>query len=150
MGDARPLLRQLNLVARDFDATIAFYRRLGVEVPDSPPFADGIRHAEVAMADGFTLEFDSEALAGAYNAAWRTPEHGSRVLVGFRVATRDDVDDRYAEMIAAGFEGRQPPYDTFWGARYAVLADPDGNDVGLMSPLDNTQRHWPPEDSPAL
>jgi hypothetical protein len=31
-----------------------------------------------------------------------------------------------------------------------VLADPDGNDVGLMSPLDNTQRHWPPEDSPAL
>jgi uncharacterized glyoxalase superfamily protein PhnB len=26
--------------------------------------------------------------------------------------------------------------DTFWGARYAVIEDPDGNHVGLMSPID--------------
>jgi hypothetical protein len=46
------------------------------------------------------------------------------------------------------YQGRQPPYDTFWGARYAVLADPDGNDVGIMSPVDESRRFWPPKESP--
>jgi hypothetical protein len=45
--------------------------------------------------------------------------------------------------------GRQPPFDAFWGARYAIVADPDGNDVGLMSPIDESRRTWPPEESPA-
>jgi uncharacterized glyoxalase superfamily protein PhnB len=48
-----------------------------------------------------------------------------------------------------GYLGRQPPFDAFWGARYAIVADPDGNDVGLMSPVDESRRTWPPEESPA-
>ena len=43
----------------------------------------------------------------------------------------------------------QPPFDAFWGARYAIVADPDGNDVGLMSPIDESRRTWPPAESPA-
>ena len=31
---------------------------------------------------------------------------------------------------------QQEPYDAFWGARYAIVEDPDGNAVGLMSPID--------------
>jgi len=50
-----------------------------------------------------------------------------RVVIGFKVAARDSVDALYAELVAAGHAGQQPPYDAFWGARYAVLADPDGN-----------------------
>jgi hypothetical protein len=30
-----------------------------------------------------------------------------------------------------------------------IVADPDGNDVGLMSPIDESRRTWPPEESPA-
>lgn len=48
-----------------------------------------------------------------------------------------------------GYLGRQPPFDAFWGARYAIVADPDGNDVGLMSPVEESRRTWPPEESPA-
>ena len=59
-------------------------------------------------------------------------------------ASRDAVDERYAELVAAGHPGRQPPYDTFWGARYAVVEDPDGNPVGLMSPVDPARRSAPP------
>ena len=149
MDDAKPVLNQLNLVARDFDATLAFYRRLGLDVPDghrSPD--DEIRHAEITLANGFTLEFDNLPLAQTYNAAWRRNGGSSRALIGFSLPTRDAVDARYAELVAAGYEGRQAPYDTFWGARYAVVADPDGNDVGLMSPLDDTRRSWPPKPSP--
>lgn len=149
MSDARPLLNQLNIVARDFDATLAFYRRLGVDVPDGANSPGGIRHAEVTLPNGFVLEFDNLALARIYNASWREPAGSSRALIGFSLSTREAVDARYVELIAAGYEGRQPPYDTFWGARYAVVADPDGNDVGLMSPQDDARRSWPPKESPA-
>ncbi len=149
MADERPLLNQLNIVARDFDATLAFYRRLGVDVPAGSTSADGIRHAEVTLPNGFVLEFDNLPLARVYNAAWWRPEGSSRAVIGFSLPTREAVDQRYAELIAAGYHGRQPPYDTFWGARYAVVADPDGNDVGIMSPQDDSRRSWPPKESPA-
>jgi Glyoxalase/Bleomycin resistance protein/Dioxygenase superfamily len=43
-------------------------------------------------------------------------------------------------ITAAGYRGQQPPYDAFWGARYAVIEDPDGNAVGIMSPVDPDRR----------
>ena len=57
-------------------------------------------------------------------------------------------DERYAQLTSAGYLGRQPPFDAFWGARYAIVADPDGNDVGLMSPMEESRRTWPPARSP--
>jgi uncharacterized glyoxalase superfamily protein PhnB len=148
MADERPVLNQLDIVSRDFDASMAFYRRLGVELADASGPDGEIRHAEVTLSNGFVLHIDNEHLAGVYNAAWRRTGGSSRALIGFSVPTREAVDERYAELLAAGYEGRQPPYDTFWGARYAVIADPDGNDVGLMSPSDEARRYWPPKDSP--
>ncbi|MGH2376769.1 MAG: VOC family protein [Gemmatimonadales bacterium] len=58
------------------------------------------------------------------------------------------LDRTYAELTAGGYQGKQPSYDAFWGARYAIVADPDGNDVGLMSPIDEGRRSWPPAESP--
>ena len=57
---------------------------------------------------------------------------------------REDVDDLYEELTAAGHAGQQPPYDAFWGARYAIVLDPSGNAVGLMSPVDPARRGRPP------
>ena len=59
-----------------------------------------------------------------------------RCVLGFKFASRDEVDRVYADLTGAGYRGQQPPYDAFWGARYAVVEDPDGNAVGLMSPID--------------
>jgi catechol 2,3-dioxygenase-like lactoylglutathione lyase family enzyme len=148
MADERPVLNQLNLVARDFDATLAFYRRLGLDVEErsAPDFRQ--RHAEIVLASGFVLELDDEPLARLYNAGWRRAGGGTRALIGFSLPTREAVDRRYAELLAAGHAGRQPPYDTFWGARYAIVADPDGREVGLMSPPDERRRSWPPVASP--
>jgi uncharacterized glyoxalase superfamily protein PhnB len=61
-------------------------------------------------------------------------------VIVFRVDSREDVDRRYDDMIAAGYAGQQPPYDAMWGARFAVVADPDGNSVGLMSESDPDRR----------
>lgn len=54
-----------------------------------------------------------------------------------------DADQRYAALTAAGRVGRQAPYDAFWGGRYAIVADPDGNDCGLMSPTDPDRQFTP-------
>ncbi len=74
----------------------------------------------------------------------------AKVVIGFSLPTRQAVDERYVELTAAGYAGRQPPFDAFWGARYAIVADPDGNDVGLMSPIDESRRFWPPQQSPSI
>ena len=64
------------------------------------------------------------------------------------VASREAVDELYGRLTGDGHPGVQPPFDAFWGGRYAIVADPDGNQVGLMSPIDEARRSWPPEASP--
>jgi uncharacterized glyoxalase superfamily protein PhnB len=62
---------------------------------------------------------------------------------GFKVDGRERVDEIYADLAAAGYRGQQPPYDAFRGARYAVIEDPGGNAVGIMSPVDPDRRSQP-------
>ena len=54
-------------------------------------------------------------------------------------------DELVAALAADGVPVQQAPYDAFWGARYAVVSDPDGHGVGIMSPIDPAQRHDAPE-----
>ena len=144
MAKATPVLKSLNLVVQDVEAAVAFYRRLGLEIPESAVWRteSGAHHVEVSMPNGLDLDLDSQQLARSYNAAW-SPD-GSRSVIGFSLPTREGVDEHYAELTEAGYSGLQPPYDTFWGARYAIVEDPDGNHIGLMSPLDPERRSRPP------
>jgi catechol 2,3-dioxygenase-like lactoylglutathione lyase family enzyme len=143
-----PALTQLNLVASDFTASVDFYRSLGLTIVERSAPDLGHRHAEVTLPNGFLLEIDNQELAATYNARWRESPGGSRVLLGFSVSARDEVDRIYAELTGRGYRGVQRPYDAFWGARFAIVADPDGNEVGLMSPIDEERRRWPPDESP--
>lgn len=54
-------------------------------------------------------------------------------MLSVAVGSRTEVDRLYTELTGAGYGGQQPPYDALWGSRYAIVADPDGNPVGLMS-----------------
>jgi uncharacterized glyoxalase superfamily protein PhnB len=46
-----------------------------------------------------------------------------------------DVDASYADFVAAGCNGHKEPWDAFWGQRYAMMVDPDGNSVELFASL---------------
>ena len=142
-----PDLHMLNVVVRDMAASVEFYRRLGVAVPADLDGAGD--HAQLRMPSGFSLELDTAESARIWHAGWRADPGSVRIVIGFALPTREAVDERYGELTAAGYAGRQPPFDAFWGARYAIVADPDGNDVGLMSPIDESRRTWPPEESQA-
>lgn len=69
-------------------------------------------------------------------------------MLGFWVTTREAVDDLYSDLTGAGHKGHQPPYDAFRGGRYAIVEDPDGNSIGLMSPTDPKLEFWPPSPPP--
>ncbi len=125
---------QLNIVVRDMEAAVDFYGRLGIEIPDTLPEWQAHHRTAELEGGGVDLDFDSAAFTPQWNAGWPAAQAG--VVVGFRVATREDVDDLYEELTGAGHTGQQPPYDAFWGARYAIVEDPSGNAVGLMSPVD--------------
>jgi predicted lactoylglutathione lyase len=144
MTDIRPTLSQINLVVRDMAKALAFYRRLGLPIPT------GTRdeHVSVDMPNGMRLDFDSVGFVPMWDSAWSGASGGGGVVVGFSLPTREAVDALYAAVTGAGYPGHQRPYDAFWGARYAILEDPDGHCVGLMSPIDPARRSWPPQPPP--
>jgi hypothetical protein len=142
-----PGLHMLNVVAGDMAASLDFCRRLGIAVP-APGDGGGAR-VQLKMPGGFSLELDTAGSARLWHAGWRADPAGATVVLGFMLPARQAVGDRYAELTSAGYRGRQPPFDAFWGARYAIVADPGGNDVGLMSPVEDSRRTWPPRPSPA-
>jgi catechol 2,3-dioxygenase-like lactoylglutathione lyase family enzyme len=128
-------------------ASSDFYRRLGVRIPepvlpdDPPPF-----HANGDLTNGFHLDFDVPRFAQVWNSGWAgRNDLVGRIVIGFHFEARDKVDETYADLTGAGNRGLQPPYDAFWGARYAVVEDSNGIAVGLMSPIDPKRRHWPPD-----
>ena len=135
---------QVNLVVHNIDETLTFYRRLGLDIPDSAIWRtpSGVHHVTLARGAQAGVEADSRALARRYNTGFATGR--GQVVLGFRLETREAVDGLYAEMIGHEHQGLQPPYDAFWGARYAIIEDPDGNPVGLMSPVDDAHRSAPP------
>ena len=142
MTDGRPVFNQFNLVVRDMEATVAFYRQLGLTIPETDP-AWSQHHRTAAMPGGIDLDFDSVEFARTWNRGWDAAAGPGTGVLGFHVAARDEVDRRYAALTGAGYAGQQPPYDAFWGARFAVVADPDGHAVALISPVDPGRRAPP-------
>jgi catechol 2,3-dioxygenase-like lactoylglutathione lyase family enzyme len=131
-----PNLDLVNLVVSDMEATVAFYRRLGLSIPDTDA-AFQTHHRAAQVPGGVDLHFDSTDFAHHWAKGWTT---GARVVVGFKVASREGVDAIYSDLTGAGYRGLHEPYDAFWGARYAIVEDPDGNAVGIMSPVDPARR----------
>ena len=132
-----PILDQVNIVVSNMEDSIRFYRLLGLEIPDTDPKWQA--HHRTANLEGFDLDFDSEEFANTWNTGSRGVSANSSVL-GFRLSSREAVDETYARIVDAGYGKQQKPYDTFWGSRYAIVEDPDGNPVGLMSPPDPARR----------
>src|SRR5918995_5078767 len=80
MPDAIPRFQQVNLVVRDMDAVLAFYRTLGLSIrggegADWPPGSGG-RHAEVEAGDEPTVEFDNVPGVKLWHSGWRETGRG--------------------------------------------------------------------------
>jgi predicted lactoylglutathione lyase len=133
-------LDQVNIVVRDMEAMAEFYNLLGIQI-GTPPSDWAPHHRNSEAQAGSGLDLDSQRFAQVWNKGWTG---GPGIVLGFRVASRDEVDRLFRELTDHGHAPQQAPYDAFWGSRYAVVSDPDGNAVGIMSPQDSGQRTVPP------
>jgi catechol 2,3-dioxygenase-like lactoylglutathione lyase family enzyme len=144
MESEKPSFNQVNLIAADFVRSLDFYRRLGVAFPNADTEAQF--HANGETSTGLRFELDSPGFAGVWNPSWTArSDLAGRLVLGFGVASREAVDQLYTEFTGAGHPGLAAPHDAFWGARYAIIEDPNGVAVGIMSPIDPGRRAPPPE-----
>ena len=116
------------LEVRDLAASLAFYRRLGLEIPDPPAGRPLVIHR---MPSGVSLLFTT-GFAPAYDPAFARPESGYQQLLEFYVGEDSAVEQKWAELVDAGYHGRMAPAQTV-GPFAAMVDDPDGNVILLTS-----------------
>jgi catechol 2,3-dioxygenase-like lactoylglutathione lyase family enzyme len=118
-------------VVKDMAATLAFYRLLGLAIPEG---VEGESYVEVITPNGYRLSWNTEEMIKSIYPHWQGGT--GRVSVAYKCASPTEVDALYASVTAAGHPTEREPFDAFWGQRYAVVQDPDGNSVDLFAPLE--------------
>jgi uncharacterized glyoxalase superfamily protein PhnB len=127
-----PSLDLIGLVVADMATSLAFYRRLGLDIAAS---LDAEAHVETVLPGGLRVAWDTVAVIRSFDPEWSPPKGGTGISLAFACAEPGEVDRIYAELVAAGYAGHREPWDAFWGQRYAVVHDPDANPVDLFAPL---------------
>jgi catechol 2,3-dioxygenase-like lactoylglutathione lyase family enzyme len=113
-----PQLNAIGIVASDMARSIAFYRLLGLDVPETPE----VRHIDTFLPNGLRLMLDSEDTIHSFNPGW-VRARGNQLGLALEL---------HARVAAAGFDAEEP-FDADWGQRYCELRDPDGNPVDLYA-----------------
>jgi hydroxymethylpyrimidine/phosphomethylpyrimidine kinase len=117
-------LNQVTLPARDYDASVAFYRALGLtQIVDAPP-----RYARFECPGGATVSIHVAP-----------DEQAGDATVYLESAA---LDAWVAQLQAAGIGFDSGPIDQDWGWREAHLRDPAGNRLCLYWAGEN--RLYPP------
>ncbi|SFJ84431.1 Glyoxalase/Bleomycin resistance protein/Dioxygenase superfamily protein [Streptosporangium canum] len=127
-----PSFNLIGLVVADMGKSLAFYRRLGLDIPQS---ADSEPHVETDLPGGLRLAWDTVDTIRSFDPEWAPSHGGARIGLAFACDDPQEVDRVYADLVQAGYEGHKQPWDAFWGQRYALVRDPDGNAVDLFAPL---------------
>jgi len=126
-----PTLNAIGIAVSDMAASIRFYRLLGLDVPETP----GEGHVDTFLPNGVRFMLDSEEVIRSFLPDW-SRNNGNQISLALECASSSEVDEIYARVTAAGFEGEKEPWDAVWGQRYALLGDPDGVRVNLYAPLE--------------
>lgn len=124
-------LDAIGFVVANMEATLAFYRLLGLDLPETTD--EG--HVEATTEGGLRLMWDTVDVVRSFST-WEPATGGHRMALAFLCDTPHEVDELFKTVTAAGYQAHLEPFDAFWGQRYATVLDPDGNPVDLFAPLD--------------
>lgn len=118
----------LGLVVDDMTKSLAFYRDLGVEIPEG---AEGLSHVQIKMPGDWVFFLDSNPERWDVQFERPAPEAGPgyRSLIEFYLGSEAAVRAKYSAMTALGYEGLRAPYLTLSNMCFAFLRDPAGNAV---------------------
>jgi uncharacterized glyoxalase superfamily protein PhnB len=119
----------IGITVRDMAKALAFYRLIGLDIPSG---VETEQHVE-CKSNGYRIAWDSLELMKSLNPDWVEPV-GNRIGLAFLCESPAEVDALYERVVAAGYAGHKAPWNAFWGQRYAVVVDPDGNLIDLFAP----------------
>jgi uncharacterized glyoxalase superfamily protein PhnB len=125
-----PSLAVISIVTNDMAAAIAFYEACGLRLSGG---GSTEQHSEFSGA-AIKIMLDTRELITSIDPHWRPPSGGHAMALAFDCGTPDEVDAAFDRMVAAGAGIAKKPWDAFWGQRYAIITDPDGNPVDLFAP----------------
>ncbi len=121
-------LDMVGIAVKDMAESLRFYRLLGLEIPEGQ---ESETHVE-ATSGGPRIAWDTIELLEQIYGSWGEAT-GHRIELAFKCDSRDEVDAVHSRMVEHGYRGYKEPWDAFWGQRYAVIEDPDGNLVSLFA-----------------
>ena len=121
-------LSMVGLMVRDMAASLEFYRRLGLEIPEG---SEAKAFVQMRMDSGVSIFWDT-VFADTYDPAREEPGGGYRVMLEFFLENNAVVDSKYEELTRFGYHGRREPVQTF-GPYAAMVDDPDGNVILLTA-----------------
>ncbi len=104
----------IGITTSDMARSLAFYRRLGVDVPAG---AESSPHVEVALAGGMRLAWDTDEVVRSFTPDWKGDGTAGRIGLAFECGSPAEVDAVYAELTGAGHPGVAAPWDAPWGWR---------------------------------
>ncbi|MEC3953064.1 VOC family protein [Nocardia sp. CDC153] len=129
-------LNVIEIVVADMAASLAFYRRLGLTFPEG---AEREPHVDADLGGGVKLMLDTEETIRSFRPEWNAPQGPGRLALACECGSPAGVDEKFEELVGAGYRAELKPFDAFWGQRYASVLDPDGNAVDLYAALSSTQ-----------
>ncbi len=124
-------LNAIGIISKNIPESIKFYELLGLQFD---PCEKTTQHVEATAKNGMRLMLDSEELMKSLKPHWKKPESAS-ISLAFHCESPKAVDEAFKKVTEAGFKAEKEPWDAFWGQRYAVVVDPDGNPIDLFASL---------------
>lgn len=121
-------LDMVGIVVKDMKKALDFYRVLGFVIPEE---MNQEQHVEVEQGS-IRLAFDTQEVAKGVYGDWEEPS-GHRIELAFLCDHSEALNDLYKKIINHGYASHREPWDAFWGQRYAVVKDPDGNLISLFA-----------------
>jgi PhnB protein len=115
---------------------IAFYQKaFGAKESNRMMAQDGRRvmHAELSINGGTVMLSDEFPEHGGPGAP--SKDRPPAVATAIQYAKPAEVDATFERAMKAGCTSTMDPQDTFWEARFAMLADPFGHRWMLNAPL---------------
>ena len=122
-------LYMVGVIVEDMPRAAQFYRRLGVDVPQS---TESEEHVEIAMS-GLKFFLSTKRANARWDPARTEASGGYRTVLEFYLETPAVLDAKYEELTGHGYVGHCAPYNVTPKLRFAMVDDPDGNTILLSA-----------------
>jgi uncharacterized glyoxalase superfamily protein PhnB len=121
-------LDMIGIVTQDMAKSLAFYQNI-FTIPEG---LDHEGHVEIMLESRLRFAWDTVTVMQSFEPHYAfIPKQVGALLCDDAA----DVDKKFHDLITKGGRGVKEPWDAFWGQRYALLSDPDGNVLDLFAPL---------------